>query len=112
MLLYLCSALVRLLLVNAVGLRMVLSGVLSLEEVIPSLVCNRPVLSPIPDASVSSYRSLVPSYNFMHTSSFISDFTSRYRVWYNAFLVHTVLIDISFQSGSHVLVVLGENLHK
>ena len=61
MLLYLHSALVRLLLANAVSLRMVLFGAVSLGHVIPSLVCNRAVPSPIPDASVSRYSGFVSS---------------------------------------------------
>ena len=52
-LLYLCPALIRFSLTNAMGQRMVLSGVLSLGHNIPSLACSRAILSPIPDASVS-----------------------------------------------------------
>ena len=40
MLLNLSYALVRLLLANAIGLRMVLSGAVSIGHVVPSLVCN------------------------------------------------------------------------
>ena len=61
MLLYLCSALVSLLLANAIGLRMVLSEAVSYGHVIPSLVCNRVAPSPIPGAPVSRYRDLVSS---------------------------------------------------
>ena len=59
MLLYLCSALVRLLLANAIGLRMVLSGAISFEHVVPSIVCKRVLPSHILDVSVSQYRDLV-----------------------------------------------------
>ena len=52
MLLYLHSALDRLLLANEIGLRMVLCGAASYGHVLPSLVCNRAVPSPIPDVSV------------------------------------------------------------
>ena len=55
MLLYLHSALVRLLLANAMGLNMVLSGEISFGNVVPSLVCNRAAPSPILDASVSRH---------------------------------------------------------
>ena len=61
MILYLHSALVRLLLASVIGLRMVLSGAVSFGNVIPSLVCNRMMPSPIYDASVSRYRGLVLS---------------------------------------------------
>ena len=61
MLLYLHSALVRLLLTNAIGLSIMLSGATSLGHVVPSLVCNWVAPSPIPDASVSMYRGFVSS---------------------------------------------------
>ena len=61
MLLYLYSALVRLLLANVIGLRMVLSGAISCGHVVPSLVCNMVAPNPILDASVSRYRGLVSS---------------------------------------------------
>ena len=50
MLLYLHSALVRLLLANVIGLRMVLSGAVSFGHVVSSLVCNRAAPTLIPDA--------------------------------------------------------------
>ena len=52
-LLYLHSALVRLLLANAIGQTMVLSGVLSFGHDVPSLVWSSAAPSPIPEASVS-----------------------------------------------------------
>ena len=84
-LLYLCFALVRHLLANVIGLRMVLSGAVSFGHVVPSLVCNRVAPSPIPDASVSRHRGLVLSMNLMHTSFFINDFVLSYRASYDAF---------------------------
>ena len=80
MLLYLHSALVRLLLVNVIGLSLVLSGVISLWHVAQSLVCTRAVPSTILDALVSGHRGFVSLENFMHTLSFISDFASSYQV--------------------------------
>ena len=103
--------LVRLLLENVVGLGMVLSGTVSLGDVIPSLVCSRAAPNPIPDASVSRYRGFC--FIILHAYIiFISDFTSSYRACYDAFHVHNVLLNISFWSGSHVLAVLGGNLPK
>ena len=61
MLLYLCSALLRLLLAKVMDLRMVLYRAISFGHVVPSLVCNRVVQIPIPDASVSKYSGLVSS---------------------------------------------------
>ena len=51
-------ALVRLLLANMIGLRMMLSGAISFGNVIPSLVYNREAPSPIPHASGSRYGGL------------------------------------------------------
>ena len=51
----------QVLLANVIGLRMVLSGAVSLGHVIPSLVCNRAVPIPILDASVSRYRGFILS---------------------------------------------------
>ena len=48
MLLYLCSALVRLLLANVIGISM-MSGAVSFGYVIPSLVCNRVAPRPVAD---------------------------------------------------------------
>ena len=53
---YLHSALVRLLLANAISIRMVLSGAVSLGHVIPFLVCNSAVPSQIPVILVSRYK--------------------------------------------------------
>ena len=46
---------------KCVGLRMVLSGAVSLGSVIPSLVFNSVALSPIPDASLSRHRGFISS---------------------------------------------------
>ena len=54
-LLYLFSALVRLLLLNAISLSMLLSGASSLGQLVLLLVCNKAAPSPAPDASVSIY---------------------------------------------------------
>ena len=79
MLLYLHSALARLLLANAVGLRMVLSGAVSLGQVIQSLVCNTAVTSLIPDASVPG-AGVCFVIEHQHILCFISNFASSYRV--------------------------------
>ena len=112
MLLYLHSALVRLLLANAIGLGWCCLEQYLLGMFVPSLVCNRVVPSPIPDASVSRYRGLISSQNIMHTSSFINDFVLSYRAWYEAFYIHTALLGVSFSNGSHTFAVLGEYLPK
>ena len=54
-LLYLLSALGRYLITNATGLIMVLSGTSSWQQLSPSLTCNRPVPSSIPEGAVSKY---------------------------------------------------------
>ena len=46
----------------------------------------------------------------MHTSTLISDFVFANSCWYDAFQVHVILLDVSFQSGSHTSAVPGENL--
>ena len=58
MLLYLFSALDRLLLTKEVGLSMLLSGALSLGQIVPYLVCSREATQ---DASVSKYSGRVSS---------------------------------------------------
>ena len=47
----------RFLLPNAIGLSMELSGMVSLEQVIPSLICKSPVAKPTTDPSVLKYSS-------------------------------------------------------
>ena len=74
-LLFLCcyiffSALDRLLLANAMGLRILLFGASSLEQLVPLIVCSRAALSPTPDASLFMYSGLVSSYNFINASFF------------------------------------------
>ena len=61
MLLYLCSALVRLLLAYVMDLRMVLSEEIPFRYVVTSLVCNSMAPSPILHASVLRYRGFVSS---------------------------------------------------
>ena len=46
----------------------------------------------------------------MQTSAYIGHFALSHMVWYEAFHVHTALLHVIFQSGSHTLVVPGENL--
>ena len=58
-LLYLFSALIRLLLENAMGLGMLLSSALSLEQLVLLLFCRRSAPNQTPDASVSTYSGLV-----------------------------------------------------
>ena len=53
MLLYPVSALIMLLLANAIWCNAVLSGVSSSGNHKPPLICRRPALNPTPDASVS-----------------------------------------------------------
>ena len=53
--LYLLSALDRLLLANAMGLSMLLLSALSLWQLVPLLVCSRAAPSVTPDVSVSRY---------------------------------------------------------
>ena len=60
-LLYLFSVLDRLLLVNVMDHSMLLSGAVSLGQLVQFLVCSRLAPSPIPDASVSNYSGLVSS---------------------------------------------------
>ena len=48
----------------------------------------------------------------MYTSFCINDFVLLYRTCYDVFQVLTALLNISFQSGSYVLTVLGENIPK
>ena len=61
MLLYLFSALDKLLLVNAMGLSMLLSGTLSQGLLVLLLVCSRPDPSPTQDALVSRYNGFASS---------------------------------------------------
>ena len=75
-LLYLSSAQVRLLLVYAMGLRMLLSGTSSLWQFMLFLVCSRKALNPTPDASVSMYKHFVSLENSMQTSFLIIAFAS------------------------------------
>ena len=49
----------RLLLTNVMGLSMLLSGAVSLGQLLPFCVCTRLAPSPTPDASVSRYSGLV-----------------------------------------------------
>ena len=49
------SALDRIMLTIAIGLRIELSGVMSLGKLILSLSCNNPAARPTPNPSVSSY---------------------------------------------------------
>ena len=110
--LYLFSASVRLLLANAMGLSMLLSGPSSLGQLVLFLVCINAAPSPTPDASVSMYGGFISSKNFIHASSLMITFVLLNIFWYVAFQVLSVLTDMSFLSGSHLPAVLRGNLHK
>ena len=58
-LLYLFLVLNGLLLANALGHSMLLSGAMSPGDLLPFLVCSKLAPSPTPDASVSKYSGLV-----------------------------------------------------
>ena len=45
-------------------------------------------------------------------SAYIKDFVLSFRDRYEAFHIHIALLNVSFQSGSHMLAVLGEILLK
>ena len=61
-------------------------------------------------ASVSWYSGLVLSYNFLHFSSFVMGFALSNNFWYIAFLIHSVLTDVSCLCALQISAVLGENL--
>ena len=105
-LLYVFSAPVRLLLVNAMGLSMLLSGASSVGQLVLFLVCSNAAPSHTPDAFISMYIGLVLSYNFIHASLLMNAFAFLNILWYVAFQVHSVLADVSFLNGSHVSAVL------
>ena len=60
-LLYLFSPLDRLLLANDMGHSILLSGALSLGQLVPFLVCSKLAVISTPDTSVSKYNGLVSS---------------------------------------------------
>ena len=66
MLLYLLSTLDRLLLANAMGLSMLLSGALSLGQLVPLLVCSRAVPSPTPGLSLHKVVGSHCKISYMH----------------------------------------------
>ena len=107
-LLYLFSALDRLLLANTMVCNMLLSDTMSHGQLVPFLVYSRP--APSPDASVSKYSGLVSLENFMHSSAFMMDFDLLNNFWYVAFQVHSVLTNVSCFSALHTSSVLEENL--
>ena len=61
-LLYLLSTLDRLLLANAMGLSMLLSGVLSFGKFVPFLVCSRTARSPVQDDLAGFYHKISYTY--------------------------------------------------
>ena len=60
--------------------------------------------------SVINHEMLTPSYQGL--SSFMIDFSLSSNFWYVPFQVHSVWIDVNFQSVSYTFAVLGENLLK
>ena len=111
MLLYF-SAIDRFLLTNEMGLRMLLSGALSLGQFVPLLSCSRPTPSSTQDASLSMYTGLVSSTNSIPASSFVIDFALSNSFWHVAFQVHYVLTAVNCLSDSQTSVVLRENFLK
>ena len=110
---YLFSALVRLSVANAMGLSMLLSWASSLGQLLLLLVCCKVAPSPTPGTYVSMYSGFVSSQNFMHASSFMIDFALSSILWYVAFQVHSVLVDVKyFFRDSQVSAVLGKNFPK
>ena len=109
MLLYLCSAPVKVLLAKAIGWRIMLSGTMPFWHVVFSCSCSSAAPSPTLDISISKLSGLVSLYNFMHMSALIYDFAFSNVCWYEAFQVHVVLLDVSFCSGAHTSVIPGEH---
>ena len=97
MLMYLFSTLDRLLLTNAIGLSMLLSGTTSLGHLVPLFVYSRTAPSPTPEASISMYNGFVSSWNFIKSFSFMIDF---------AFQVHSVLANVNFLSALQTSALL------
>ena len=110
MLLYCCSMLDKLLLTNANGHKVALSGTSSGLQFIPFLTCSNPVPRMTPDASVSRYRGLDMSKNLIHVSFCTIFLDLSYRLRYILFHDHLAFTDVSFCSGSQTPAVIGENL--
>ena len=93
------------------GLSMLLSGAVSLGQLVLLLVCSGAAPSPTQDASVSSYSGFVSSQNFIQ-ASFMTDLALLNSFWYVTFRVHSDLTYVSFLSDSKMSAVLGQNLLK
>ena len=97
MLLYCVLALDTLFLLNAIGWRIVLSGVSPVGQFIHFLTCNRPAPRPTPDACILRY-------NFMHLS--ISVAVLFFIVLSNSHSMLTLILQMSAGVEACILLTL------